>query len=176
MPDQQEAVPESVTGSIDDILELERGADIERSPIDRVAHKLGEMVGSAAFAAVHLVAFACWLALNSGIWPRSVFDPYPFALLGTLVSCEAVLLTTFVLAKQNREGDRIEKRAHLDLQVNLLTEREVTKVLQIVQRLSDRAGMDAPHDAELKGMLEDTAIKSLASHMQDRHNGVRDET
>ena len=175
MPDDQQ-VPEFVTGSIDDVLELERRADLERSPVDKVAHAFGEMVGSAAFAGVHIAAFACWLLLNSGIWPRTVFDPYPFALLGTLVSCEAVLLTTFVLVKQNRESDRAAKRAHLDLQINLLTEREVTKVLQIVQRLSDRAGLDAAHDSDLQEMLEETPVKSLASHMRDRHDGVRDET
>ena len=176
MPEDQEAVPESVTGSIDDVLDLERRADLDHSHVDRMAHAFGEMVGSAPFAIVHIAGFAGWLLLNSGIWPHAVFDPYPFALLGTLVSCEAVLLTTFVLVKQNREGDRAEKRAHLDLQVNLLTEREVTKVLQIVQRLSDRAGLDAPHDADLKEMLEDTPVKSLASHMRDRHDGIRNET
>ncbi len=176
MSDDQQPVPESVTGSIDDVLELERRAELDRSPIDRLSHAFGEIIGSAPFAAVHIAIFACWLLLNSGLWPRAAFDPYPFALLGTLVSCEAVLLTTFVLVKQNRESNRAEKRAHLDLQVNLLTEREVTKVLQIVQRLSDRAGLDAPHDPDLKDMLEETAVKSLASHMQDRHEGRRDET
>ena len=176
MADDTSPIPESVTGSIDAVLEMEHRADRDRPTLARLAHAIGEFVGSVPFAALHIAAFIAWLLLNSGLWPHLAFDPYPYALLGTLVSCEAVMLTTFVLIKQNREGERAEKRSHLDLQGNLLTEREVTKVLQIVQRLSDQAGLPKPQDAELNDMLEQTGLKSLAAHMDDRHAGFRSET
>jgi uncharacterized membrane protein len=166
-------VPDAVAGNIDTVLEMERHADSSRSSLSKLAHMMGDLVGSIAFAAVHLAAFALWLLLNSGLWPHTVFDPYPFALLGTLVSCEAVVLTTFVLIKQNREGERAETRSHLDLQVNLLTEREVTKILQLVQRLSEQAGLTPPDDGELDEMLEETTVRSLATHLEDRSVGTR---
>ncbi len=170
------SVPETVAGNIDTILELEQEADHGRSLVSRVAHTVGEMVGSVAFAAVHVGAFATWLLLNSGLWPHMMFDPYPFTLLGTMVSCEAVVLTTFVLIKQNRESERSERRSHLDLQINLLTEQEVTKVLRIVQQLSERAGLAVQRDPELEELMEQTTVRNLAEHLEDRHAGRRSET
>ncbi len=176
MASDPSSVPEAVTGSIDTVLESERRAERDRSALSRMAHLLGGGVGSVAFALAHLGTFAVWLVLNSGVWPRLVFDAYPFALLGTVVSCEAVVLTTFVLIKQNRESERAERRSHLDLQVNLMTEREVTRMLQRVEQLCERAGLAKPDDPELKDMLEETALQSLADHVVDRHAGFRSET
>ena len=68
------------------------------------------------------------------------FDPYPFKLLCMIVSMEGVLLSTFVLIKQNRMGQRADRRNHLDLQVNLLTEQEVTKVIQMLEAISQPPG------------------------------------
>ena len=176
MSENPVSIPASVAGNIDTVLDLEREADHERSLVSKVAHMVGEMVGSVGFAVAHIGAFASWLLLNSGIWTRMMFDPYPFTLLGTIVSCEAVVLTTFVLIKQNRESERSERRSHLDLQVNLLTEREVTKVLQIVQQLSERAGLAVQHDPEMQELVEHTALRDLAEHLEDRHAGKRPET
>ena len=168
MSERETAVPNSVLGNIDSILALERRAEREVPPLWRLVHSVGSFVGSIWFVAVHLLAFAAWLLINGGFWPPLVFDPYPFTLLGTLVSCESVVLTTFVLIKQNREGGRASQRAHLDLQVNLLSEKELTKVLQIVQRISDHVGAEKPHDAELQELLADTAVTELAESLEKR--------
>ena len=118
--------------------------------------------------AFHLAAFLTWLVINSGHWPGLVFDPYPFSLLGTLVSFEAVVLTTFVLIKQNREGERATQRSHLDLQVNLLSEKEITKVLQLVHRIAERVGAENADDAELNELLADTAVKRVAEELEGK--------
>ena len=174
MSEPQQPVPQTVTGNIDAILELERRAVSGDPLLAKAAHRFGAMVGSVPFAVIQLTVLAAWFAVNSGWWPRLVFDPFPFELLGTLVSCEAVILTIFVLIKQNRDGERAERRSHLDLQVNLLTEREVTKVLQVVQRLSDRAGITAPDDIEMDEMMEQTAVRSVAKHLAERHAESKD--
>jgi hypothetical protein len=70
------------------------------------------------------------------------FDPYPFSLLSVVLSMEAVLLTSFVLIRQNRMSKRVDQRSHLDLQINLLSEKEVTKVLQVLQRISRHLGIE----------------------------------
>ena len=168
MSERDTAVPNSVLGNIDSILAIERRAEQEVPPLWRLVHSVGSFVGSIWFVVVHLLVFATWLLVNSGLLPRLVFDPYPFSLLGTIVSCEAVVLSTFVLMKQNREGARASQRAHLDLQVNLLSEKELTKVLQIVQRISDHVGAEKPHDAELQELLADTAVTELAESLEKR--------
>ena len=168
MNKRQAAVPTSVLGNIDTVLAIEERAEREVPPLWRLAHAVGTFVGSIWFIAVHVVAFAAWLVVNGGHWPALMFDPYPFTLLGTLVSCESVVLTTFVLVKQNREGKRSSQRSHLDLQVNLLAEKELTKVLQIAQRISDRVGAERLHDSELNELLADTVVSTLAEHVEDR--------
>lgn len=168
MGERDNEVPPSVLGNIDTVLAIEQRADHEGSTVGRLAHGFGNFVGSITFLAIHAAAFILWMLVNAGPWPRFVFDPYPFDLLGMLVSVESVVLTTFVLIKQNREGDRAKHRSHLDLQVNLLSEKEITKVLQIVQRIADRVGVESPDDADLAELLGETAVGKLAEELKDK--------
>jgi uncharacterized membrane protein len=75
-----------------------------------------------------------WIAVNLGsldfIPP---FDPFPFPLLSVVLSGEAVLLTAFVLIRQNRMSRQADQRSHLDLQINLLAEKEATKIIQMLE-------------------------------------------
>ena len=170
--DGQEELSPSILGNIDAVLEIERRAERDDSLISRAAHGFGNFVGSIAFLTLHAAAFTAWLLVNRGHWPGLLFDPYPFTLLGTLVSFESVFLTTFVLIKQNREGNRAGQRSHLDLQVNLLSEKEITKVLQIVQRIADQVGVDHPPDAELDELLGDTAVRKVAEELEGKAAGA----
>jgi uncharacterized membrane protein len=70
------------------------------------------------------------------------FDPYPFQLLGVIVAVEAVILSSFILMRQHRMMRRGDRRDHLNLQVDLLSEREITKVLQMVRAICGRMGLD----------------------------------
>ena len=124
------------------MIRLEEDAANRRSPLDRIADRIAALVGTVGFVATHLAWYALWLSINTGLLPvLRPFDRYPFSLLCLLISMEAVLLTSFVLIKQNRMGIRSDRRDHLDLQVNLLAEREVTKVMNMLQRMSDHLGM-----------------------------------
>ena len=172
MIQREPSVPESVLGNIDTVLAIETRAEREGSSIWRFAHRFGNFVGSITFVAIHAIAIITWLVINSGHWPNLTFDPYPFSLLGMIVSCESVILTTFVLIKQNREGNRASQRSHLDLQVNLLSEKEITKVLQIVQRIADRVGAEKTYDAELQELLGDTAVQKMAEELEGKASDV----
>jgi uncharacterized membrane protein len=102
----------------------------QRSSSERLADAIGGFAGSLPFIAVHLVFLLAWLLVNDGEipWARP-FDPYPFSLLGVIVAVEAVILSSFILMRQNRMMRRGERRDHLNLQVDLLAEKEITKVL-----------------------------------------------
>jgi uncharacterized membrane protein len=107
-----------------------------------------------------------WVGLNAGIWK---FDPYPFALLCMLVSLDGVLLSTFVLIKQNRMSERADHRRHLDLQINLLAEKEVTKVLQLQHLICRRLGIEeAETDREIAELSDVTATENLARQLQEK--------
>lgn len=82
------------------------------------------------FIMAHVIWFCAWMPLNSKALSLQKFDAYPYPLLTMIVSLEAIFLSLFVLMSQNRSSLQAEQRAHLDLQINLLSETENTKMLQ----------------------------------------------
>ena len=163
---EQRATPPSAEANIDTVIRLEEASLKERTLADKVSDAIANFVGSIIFVVIHVVWFSVWVALNTGILR---FDPYPFALLCMLVSLEGVLLSTFVLIKQNRMSQRADHRNHLDLQVNLLAEKEITKVLQlqrlICRKLEIREG---DTDKEVVELSTVTAIDNLAHELHDK--------
>src|SRR3954452_19899720 len=154
------AMPPSAQANINAIVRLEEQALKERTMADRISDAIANFVGSIPFVAIHVVWFGVWVVLNAGFWR---FDPYPFALLCMLVSLEGVLLSTFVLIKQNRMSQRSDHRNHLDLQINLLAEKEVTKMLQLQRLICRRLGIqEGDADQEVIELSNVTAVDSLA--------------
>ena len=121
------------------IAEMQRKVTAARSLAGRIADAITDFTGSMAFVYLHVVWFGFWILLNIGLVhvPHvSEFDPFPFGLLTMIVSLEAIFLSTFVLISQNRLAQAAEKRAELDLQVNLLAEQKATKVLEMLDQIT----------------------------------------
>ena len=155
----------TVLENIEAIIRMQEEQDRERSLTDRVADAIGTFAGTVTFVLLHLVLFGVWAGVNSAWAPEGWrFDPYPFQLLCMIVSMEGVLLSTFVLIKQNRMGQRGDRRNHLDLQINLLTEKEVTKVIQMLEAIGTRLGVEG--DAEAKELGQVTAVGDLADELK----------
>jgi len=152
--------PNPLLQNVQTIVELERQAVHQRSPLDRFADIVTAFAGSRVFIVGHVVWFTSWLILNRG---PLAFDPFPFSLLNVMVSIEAIFLTTFVLMTQNRMAKHADRRAHLDLQVNLLAEQELTAILQMLYALCKKAGTTARiSDARVQQLLRETDIVQLA--------------
>ncbi len=165
-----DAANETVQGNIRTIIALQEEQDSQRSLSNRIGDAIGTFAGTVTFVLLHLALFAVWAAVNTGIMPIvPQWDPYPFSLLTMIVSMEGVLLTTFVLIKQNRMGSRADRRNHLDLQINLLTEKEVTKVIQMLERISAHMGIEHDVvDAEAVEMGQVTAVGELARELEKK--------
>ena len=120
------------------------------------------------FVLNHLVLFLTWFAVNTKLFPGLPhFDPYPFILLSMIVSVEGVLLSTFVLMKQNRMQNRIDIRDQLNLQIDLLAEKEVTKALQMLRAICKRLEIDeSEFGAELVEMSTTTSVDMVAKRVQ----------
>ena len=180
MADDQEARPadgergasrrfDPVTENIETILRLEDAELQRRTWSDTLADAIAEFTGSMPFVVLHLAWFGAWAVWNSGLLPFGrPFDPFPYQLLAVIVSLEGVLLVTFVLIKQNRMAYLSDRRAHLDLQINLLAEREITHVLRLLQRVAERLevrdGADAAH------LTNDTRVEGLMNTLDRKLN------
>lgn len=145
----------------------------ERTRVERIGDIIAAFVGSMTFVVTHVALFALWFVVNSKVIPGfPAFDPYPFIFLSMAVSVEAVILSTFVLMKQNREAKRAEHRQQLTLQIDLLAEQEATKTLQLLRRICDRLGIDEVNsDVETKILSEETAVDELADELKHRLPG-----
>ena len=156
--------------NIETIAKFEEECLNERSRFERIADAIGAFVGTIAFVVLHVVLFTFWILINTRLIPGlPALDPYPFLFLSMAVSLEGVLLTTFVLMKQNRMSKRSETRNHLNLQIDLLAEREATKMLQMLRAICDHIGLE--HEAqhpEIKQLAQDTAVDVLAQELRKK--------
>ena len=156
--------------NIEAVVQLEEDEERGRSLTDRLPEMIGGFAGSIAFVACQLAFVGLWAVANSGIVPGlPAFDPFPYPLLSGLLSLEGVLLTAFVLIRQNRMSLIADRRSHLDLQISLLAEKETTKIIQMLERMSRQMGMEHHvADQESKELGEATAVESLAQELKDK--------
>ena len=161
--------PAAVAENIEKIIRAEEEALKARSLTEAIADAIGGFVGTISFVGAQLLAFACWIIVNAGKIPwLAPFDPFPYPLLSTVTSLEAVLLAAFVLMKQNRLGVIADRRDHLDLQVNLLTERRATQVIQMLDQLSRHFGLEPHQNPESRELGEAIAIERLVEEVHSR--------
>ena len=152
--------------NISEILELEDQFDKQRGFMERVLASAAPWIGSLPCIGVHFVWFIAWILVNVFASPSHRFDPFPFPLLGTIVSAEAVFLSTIVLIEQNWASRRDQRRDHLHLQVNLLAEQEITKVLELQRMICERLGIDeVEYDPDVIAMSESTEVQDLAEEL-----------
>jgi uncharacterized membrane protein len=161
VPETSPRASEPSARNIDAIAELERQALHERSTLDRFSDVITNAAGSPGFLAVHAVWFGVWIAVNALRQPA--LDPYPFGFLMLIVSLEAIFLTSIVLMTQSRMTRQADKRAHLDLQVNLLAEQELTAMLQMLHALCEQSGVAITvRDTRVEQLLKETDIHKIA--------------
>jgi len=166
MAPNTETVAKAIRQNIETIARLESDHTRRRTVADRIADRIGNFSGTMTFVSVHAVLISAWIVCNLGM-VRGVkpFDPFPFLLLSVALSIEAIFLSTFVLIKQSRMSRRADERAALDLQINLLAENEMTLVLQMLQAMCLKLGVQPPAD-DLREMTEQTSVEAVANELQ----------
>ena len=151
--------------NVQTILQLEEAAKANRSDADRIADVIAAFCGSMTFVWVHVIWFAGWVLVNSLPGIRH-FDPFPFTFLTLVVSLEAIFLSTFILISQNHETALSERRNHLDLQINLLTEQENTKMLRMLERIAEKVGARTDDDPTLQVLDQATHPEKLVEQIE----------
>jgi uncharacterized membrane protein len=154
--------------NIESILKLEKEAEQELSWFHRLSHGFGGFVGTIYFVALQCLAVLAWIAANARIFGNAPFDQYPFPFLGTILALEAVLLTSFVLIRQNTMDRRSEMRNHLDLQINLLAEKEATSILNAVREIAEHLNVDVATDPEREELAKETPVEDIARDLRSK--------
>lgn len=156
--------------NIDAIAKLEHEALGRRSTTERVSDVITKLVGNLGFLLAQLVLIAGWGLANLRVVPRlRAFDPFPFGVLALVVSSESVFLTIFVLISQGRMARQSERRAHLDLQVGMLSEQELTTILRMLQKLCQHMGVNVDSSKqEVQSFSKTTDVSKLASELENK--------
>lgn len=140
---------------------------------DRIADAITQFSGSMAFLYIHILWFLVWILLNVGIVKVKPFDPFPFGFLTLVVSLEAIFLSTFVLISQNRMSDAAEEKADLDLQINLLAEHEISRILRLVDAMAEQMGVAEAFDPSLDALKADTRPETVLDEIQIRRKNQK---
>ncbi len=149
------------------IKSLKAEADAKRTRAEKLADWMTAMFGTITFLAINVIWFVGWLVLNSGVIPNfEPFDPFPFGLLNSAVSLEAIILAIFVLISQNRAAKIAELREEVDLQVDIVTEQELTKLLHLVSQVLEKQGVDLSGDKDLQEMLQPTNLSRIEKTLE----------
>jgi uncharacterized membrane protein len=164
----KQAVAPVVEQNIDSIVKMRLNEERKKGPQEKVADALTRFSGSMVFVCVHAIWFGVWIALNVGWLGGKPFDPFPFSLLTLIVSLEAIFLSTFVLISQNRAGAIADKRADLDLQINLLSEHEITRLLALMDAVADHLGIDLDKKPELEELKKDVPAEEVLERIESR--------
>jgi uncharacterized membrane protein len=136
---QDDSLPSCIAENIEVIIGAEQAANRRRSRSEAIYESVGDCIGTLTFVAFQLMGVILWVVINAGLIPPvRPFDPFPCPMLNQIVAVEAVLMTAFVLMRQNRMSKLADRCAHLNLQINLLTERATTKCIGMLLEIGKR--------------------------------------
>ncbi|MDF7810841.1 DUF1003 domain-containing protein [Hymenobacter sp. YC55] len=180
-PNQPPTEPTPSTGTaqivernIRALLEREQQRDRQKSWQNRVADVVTGFTGSMTFVFIHLALFGGWIMWNLGWLGLKPFDP-SFVVLAMFASVEAIFLSTFVLISQNRMAELADRRANLDLQVSLLSEHEITRLIILVTEMAKKMDIKEAHDPEIPELAQDIRPEKVLNTIEQHEARFADQ-
>ena len=156
---------EVVERNIQALLQRKEQEDKAKTTEEKVADAITRFTGSMAFVYIHLCLFAVWILWNLDVLGLKPFDP-TFVVLAMFASVEAIFLSTFVLISQNRMNAQADKRADLNLQVSLLAEHEVTRLIALVTAMAKKMEIEEAHHPDLEELKQDVYPEDVLNTME----------
>ncbi|MBC7851868.1 MAG: DUF1003 domain-containing protein [Pirellulaceae bacterium] len=141
-------------------------AETKKSFSERVSDVICAFSGSTTFVLLHVIWFSAWILLNLDVGGWEPFDPFPYGLLTMIVSLEAIFLSTFVLISQNRQAKLGDERADLDVQIDLLAEHEVTRILCVVTAIAEKLQIRIPAGPDMHELEKDIEPDELLKELE----------
>jgi uncharacterized membrane protein len=157
-----DSVEELTRKNVERIQTLEAREHEKATTADRVADAIANFAGSIMFVWITVLLIGSWIMANLVLPRRDRIDPFPFPLLTLVLSIEAIFLSIFILMSQNRAARVSDKRSHLDLQLNLLSEQENTKMLLLLERIGQAVGAEVDADPDVQVLVQATKPEALS--------------
>ena len=157
--------------NIETLLERRKTEDQQKATQLKVADRITRFTGSMTFVYIHLVLFGTWIIVNLPAVPLPKFDP-TYVVLAMWASVEAIFLSTFVLISQNRMAEQADKRADLDLQVSLLAEHEVTRLVTLVKQIADTLEIEESRNPELNELEKDVNPENVLDALEEHQRRI----
>jgi uncharacterized membrane protein len=161
----QEGMSYVVERNIAALLERRKHEEALKPKEVKVADVITRFTGSMLFVYLHIVLFGVWIIWNAGLLGLQKFDP-SFVVLAMFASVEAIFLSTFVLISQNRMNEQADKRAELNLQVSLLAEHEVTRLISLVSAMAKKMEIEHDFHDELNELSKDVHPEKVMETME----------
>jgi uncharacterized membrane protein len=159
------SVEELTRRNVDRILALEAADQEKATTAQRVANAVSAFAGSMKFVWINALLVTSWVVFNLAVPEPRRLDPFPFSLLTLVLSVEAIFLAIFILINQNRGAEVSEKRSHLDLQLNLLSEQENTKMLMMLEQIGHAVGAEMGSEPEARVLAQATQPEALSEQI-----------
>jgi uncharacterized membrane protein len=166
-------LPKSVSDNIGTIAEFYERHEQRMSAAQAVIEKLSLILGSPAYVVGNVVFVVCWIVANlvaPQLGYKQVDEP-PFYWLQGLVGLNAFIISTTVLIRQNRMSKLAEHNAHLDLQVNLLTEEKTSKIIALLEELRhDMPNVRDKIDSEAQELSQPADTRTVLSAIESERD------
>lgn len=130
-------------------------------------------IGSAAFVVVQALIFAIWIGCNLKWIPGAPIWDSHLVILALVASIEAVFLVLFMLMAQKRAAAAAERRAKLELQIDLLAEQDRTKLMRTISAIAKHLNIDMVQAPAIE--LPRKTVPKNTAHEDDEFVGPADE-
>src|SRR3954449_501332 len=160
------SVPSATSENIEAVIRLEEEEERRTTLYERIPHIIGSFVGTISFVTLQITFVVLWVFANNT--HVISLDQFPYPLLSLFLCGEAVILSSFVLIRQNRTELINNRRNQLDLQINLLAEKEVTEVWQLLAAVNEPLKGPGHASREDEELTEETAVEELAQQLKEK--------
>jgi uncharacterized membrane protein len=174
-PSQPNSAADLTRRNVERVMALEASEHEKATTADRVADAIAAFSGSIRFVWITVALIGGWIAGNLVLPQHDRVDPFPFPLLTLVLSVEAIFLSIFILMSQNRAAKVGDKRGHLDLQLNMLTEQENTKMLRMLEDIGRVVGAEFCSGPDVEVLAEATQPEALSRQIDQAAAAVETE-
>ena len=142
------------------------------SPLQRMVDRLTAGAGRPEFVALLATCALLWVGLNV-LLPRFGLQPIdrpPFAWLSVVASLIALSMTCLILTTQRREDELADHREQLTLELAILGEQKMAKLIALVEELRrDHPGVHDRVDSEADAMSAPIDPQVVLDAIKERH-------